>query len=89
MYPNRLRITTDDEQQSNNKFKQFNVLTQYGLFDRVRNAWHQPPDTSESAKRIKEQFCSRMATYIVSMLNPFRKSDCKNAELPLQNTSNI
>ncbi|KAL5005854.1 hypothetical protein ScPMuIL_017012 [Solemya velum] len=34
-------------------------------------------DTSEVAKRIKDQFRNKMSSYIVQCLNPFRKPDCK------------
>jgi hypothetical protein len=33
--------------------------------------------SSETAKRIKDQFRSKMSRHIVTCLNPFRKPDCK------------
>lgn len=34
-------------------------------------------DNSDSARKCKENFRAKMATYIVSVLNPYRKDDCK------------
>lgn len=36
---------------------------------------------SESAKKIKETFRSNMATVVVSVLNSYRKSDCKEGRI--------
>lgn len=36
---------------------------------------------SENAKRIKETFRSTMATVVVSVLNGYRKSDCKEGRI--------
>ncbi|XP_068207077.1 histone-lysine N-methyltransferase SETD2 isoform X2 [Palaemon carinicauda] len=34
-------------------------------------------DNSDSARKCKENFRAKMATYIVSVLNPYRRDDCK------------
>ncbi|KAA0197663.1 hypothetical protein HAZT_HAZT000597 [Hyalella azteca] len=38
-------------------------------------------DNSERARKIKDLFRSRMATFIVSVLNPYRRADCKKARI--------
>ena len=37
--------------------------------------------SSENAKKIKEQFRSKMSRFIVDYLNPFRKKDCKAGQI--------
>ncbi|KAF2368332.1 WW domain [Trinorchestia longiramus] len=38
-------------------------------------------DNSERARKIKDLFRSRMATFIVSVLNPYRRADCKQGRI--------
>ncbi|XP_042870780.1 histone-lysine N-methyltransferase SETD2-like isoform X2 [Penaeus japonicus] len=38
-------------------------------------------DNSEAARKIKDSFRSRMATFIVSVLNPYRRGDCKEGKI--------
>lgn len=40
-----------------------------------------PEISGEAAKKIKEKFRSSMATVMVSILNPYRKSDCTQARI--------
>lgn len=38
-------------------------------------------DNSDTARRIKDTFRSKMATFIVSVLNPYRRGDCKEGRI--------
>jgi len=38
-------------------------------------------DTSEKARKIKDVFRSRLANTIVGVLNPYRKSDCRQGRI--------
>ena len=38
-------------------------------------------DNSDAARKIKDAFRSKMATYIVSVLNPYRRGDCREGKI--------
>lgn len=38
-------------------------------------------DNSDTARKIKDTFRSKMATFIVSVLNPYRRSDCREGKI--------
>lgn len=38
-------------------------------------------DNSDTARKIKDTFRSKMATFIVSVLNPYRRGDCREGKI--------